>query len=293
MHNRKLVSEQQAVIPKLREGISPAVQLVSLVYMLSTELARNPHLYLTQDHRLWISYDESRFSAASLLEEYAVTMAGAARQYPLAVCGTVNGYESGEVSAQLLPQQNKLQLCKRNLSGKEFDLITNLCVRVQLSSSREAQEMLQIIRQVDFQNDFLALERTQWAEELFSSYPQYSADTFYRYLPFVPLDTAGAYTDSLSVEQKQKLWELFLTEGFSPVEFEDTLELMNTGILVSSYSWELALRLALDSTGVQVQNDSSGYRVLDAQGRRMIFDYAGSRAAERLFLKLLFTRAAG
>ena len=57
---------------------------------------------------------------------------------------------------------------------------------------------------------------------------------------------------------------------------------------ISLFQWELALRLALSEKGITISYDNEDFRVTDANGLRLRFDYRTGSAAEKVFLKILF-----
>ena len=84
------------------------------------------------------------------------------------------------------------------------------------------------------------------------------------------------------------LWRAFLENGVSYEEFERFLELLQDGEETDVYSWEFALGLALEACGFEAVLDETGFMIVDAQGKRRIFDFENGPAAERLLMKFLF-----
>ena len=93
--------------------------------------------------------------------------------------------------------------------------------------------------------------------------------------------------DALSMEQKEALWEVYLGEGFSPLEFEWLWESYEAGGAEGMLEWELALQTALDRLDIRVENDAKGFQVTGEYGRFRL-DYITAPAAGKLFLKALF-----
>lgn len=112
-------------------------------------------------------------------------------------------------------------------------------------------------------------------------------DTAFAYFNLNRASDAADPLDVLSVEQKKTLWLLFLEDGVSAVEFADLLEPAERGE-VPLFTWELALRLALDTAGIRVAYEPAGFQVAGPGGTRLRFDYLTGAPAEKLFLKILF-----
>lgn len=72
------------------------------------------------------------------------------------------------------------------------------------------------------------------------------------------------------------------------LEFETVWERWTAGDYASLFTWELSLRMALSEADWSVYNGPGDFRVIDAEGQRVRFDYQNGSAAEKLFLKILF-----
>lgn len=202
---------------------------------------------------------------------------------PISIYGNVHGLEGGRLSARFSGEN--LQLCKQDVSARDFDLISDLCAKITFPDETQAVTFGQILQHMDYRKAYLPIARTQLTEQLFADAPQYSADTHYRYLPFN--EEGGSYLDALPIPLQKELWLLFLVEGVSPLEFEDAFDALQEG-RVSAFSWELSLRLALSQAKISIQYENGGFHVIDQNGARLLYRYDSSNAAERLFLKLLF-----
>ena len=74
----------------------------------------------------------------------------------------------------------------------------------------------------------------------------------------------------------------------SPIEFDDAFSEMEENE-ISVFPWELALRLALEETGITVSYEN-GYYVKAKNGSRIFPDFSSDIAAEKLFIKLIFPK---
>lgn len=256
--------------------------LLELIYGISVDLASNPEYYKTDENTLWIYFPDSCFTADEILHNYGIYMALISKKIPLSVYGSTEGFESSELTAKI--SNDKIIYQKLNVSGKDFEIISNICIRLIFSSSVICNEYQVMIENLNFHNDYITCERTPFIEKTFEDISQYNNDTYYRYILLD--DNPAQYLLSLSVEQIKKLWLLYLEDGISPMEFDDAYNFI-AGKEISEFSWELALRIALEEMGITVEYNE-GYRIFTRKGRRITPSYETKCSAERLFIKLIF-----
>lgn len=283
MQKKRIAWQRDIYFGEKNPCVNRAAELVRLLYAVSAEVSMNPQLYATRDKVLWAYFEHSCFEAEAFLEEYGVVMALISQGSPISIYGNVHGLEGGRLSARFSGEN--LQLCKQDVSARDFDLISDLCAKITFPDETQAVTFGQILQHMDYRKAYLPIARTQLTEQLFADAPQYSADTHYRYLPFN--EEGGSYLDALPIPLQKELWLLFLVEGVSPLEFEDAFNALQEG-RVSAFSWELSLRLALSQAKISIQYENGGFHVIDQNGARLLYRYDSSNAAERLFLKLLF-----
>lgn len=260
-------------------------ELCRLLYTVSIDTAINPQLYLTEDNTLWIYFEHTCFEAEALFSDYGSALAFISQTYPLSIYGNVHEFEGGELSAKVLDDGRSIQCIKRDVSGRDFDVIADICIVIHFSDSTLARTFYSVFQHIDFHKSYLPIERTPSTEEIFAGCPQYSRDTGFRYLLLSDMP-AAFYLESLPVVFKKKLWVLYLQEGVSPVEFDDAFRALQE-TRISAFSWELSLRLALSEVGISVDYDN-GFKILDRDGQRRIFNFNSNCSAEKLFLKLIF-----
>ena len=107
------------------------------------------------------------------------------------------------------------------------------------------------------------------------------------YLNLTNETNTGDYLRSLSLVQKAELWQEFLQDGAPALEFEwlwEAYRKKETGLL----EWELTLEAVIEKLGIEVKNEERKFQVTDAGGHPIRFDYTRGRAAEKIFLKILF-----
>ena len=284
MQKKQIAWRQELPVEQPLATGSEAACFLRFIYALSDEMSMEPQLYTMKEHILWAYYEHSCFESEPFLEEYGTDLAWISQRYPISIYGNVNGFESGELSAQI--QGNTLTMEKRDVSGQDFNLISDLCVKIVLHDEAHTGELRQILSRMRFRKTYLPIERTVLTEQLFQGEPQYSADTYYRYLA-LSNETEQAYLSSLTVALQKKLWLLFLEDGLSPMEFDDAFNALQNGE-APVFPWELSLRLAMSEAGVSVHYEGRDFRVTTEAGKRLNFTYNSNSAAEKLFLKLLF-----
>lgn len=289
MHKKYTAWTQSRKIPGISPGIVPETELFNMIYAISSEMGTNPQVFLSGNHTLWLYYEFTCYSSESFFEEYGASMAFVSEKYPVSVYGTVNGSESGELIARMTQYGTKMEWIKKDISSGNFDEMLNICVKIKTPAEDMQKELYQILSDMDYRNELLAVRRTYILERVFADYPQYSPDTYYRYIPMAGDWKRTSCTASLTVLQKKELWMLFLQERYSPIEFDEVWKQMEDEQRLTMFSWEMALRLALDQLGIRILYDEeNGFSVIDGENKRMYYNYDSDSTAERLFLKLLF-----
>lgn len=255
---------------------------VEFIYLLSFAAEQDPTVYAADDNVLWIYYPNSCFICEEMFEKYAAFMAFSG----ISIYGGADGFESGELTAEIC-EDNKYICCKKkNVSGTDFEIIRDIALKIPLESCQLVKEYAKLIGNISFRNSYLAAERTEFTEKNLNEFQQRSSDTYYRYV--IIGENGESYLNSLSIEQRKKLWILYLTDGLSPIEFDDAFSAMEANE-ISIFPWELALRLALEETGITVSYEN-GYFVKNRNGSRILLDFSSDIAAEKLFIKLIFPK---
>lgn len=281
---QKKVIAQSNYIPykSLETPPSHLAAAVEFIYLLSCDAEQNPTTYASDDNVLWVYYPNSCFICEEMFERYSVFMALSG----ISIYGGADGFESGELTSEICSDNKHICNKKKNVSGTDFEIIRDIALKIPLESSRIVGEYAKLIGNISFRNSFLAAERTDFAENSLNEFEQKSDDTYYRYV--ILGDRDESYLNSLSVEQRKKLWILYLTDGLSPIEFDDAFSEMEENE-ISVFPWELALRLALEETGITVSYEN-GYYVKTKNGSRIFPDLSSDIAAEKLFIKLIFPK---
>ena len=280
-------AEWEAPFSPRTPSVSEGAALLALVMELTGELSIAPRVYrLESEPSLWVHFPAACFDCRNFLEEYGGAMSYIHGRYPIAVYGTAEDGESAELSA-VRTARNTILYKKRNLSQKDFDCLSDLCVKIGIPDPRLMPVLEDTLRHIVPGRSIVAVPRTPCTAALFGGLPEMNPDTAFAYFNLNRDSDAADPLDVLSVEQKKTLWLLFLEDGVSAVEFADLLEPAERGE-VPLFTWELALRLALDTAGIRVAYEPAGFQVAGPGGTRLRFDYLTGSPAEKLFLKILF-----
>ncbi|WP_069989056.1 hypothetical protein [Massilioclostridium coli] len=289
MHHKRTAAQKTISFPAWAKHADASSMLLQILYCLSIELEIDPKVYqMKKDHALWIFFPYSYFLCDSFWDEYGVCAAFISQQYPISFYGMIGEMESAELQAICSEDQKQILLQKRNISGKDFGQMGELCVKIQVEDLEELEDLYQILQHLTYRSNYLPIRRSIHNQDKFSDFTEVDPNTFYRYLIFECQEQKISFLQSLSVEQQKYLWMLFLNDQVSVMEFEYLVEKLQEKEEISLFQWELALRLALSEKGITISYDNEDFRVTDANGLRLRFDYRTGSAAEKVFLKILF-----
>lgn len=203
----------------------------------------------------------------------------------ITVYGGADGFESGQLTAELGAKGTSLRCAKLNVSGTDYETIRDIALKIPVQAASALPEYLRLLSAISPKCSYIAAERTELIKEVFRAIPQQSEDTYFRYIVLTGYD---CWLNSLSIQQRKKLWLMFFNDRLSPLEFEYAFSAIKRG-KISEFPWELALRLALEEAGITVSYEN-GYCVNDRSGKRISPDFSSELAAERLFAKLIFPK---
>ena len=286
----KVTARKREMLPPYRHESEPMGKLLlHLFYSLSAELGCNPKLYHTDGpSTLWVFYPHSIFLCDSLVNDYSVPAAVISQTLKLSFCGSTEAQETGEIllffsdGSKLIITENK------DISGRDFRQLGDLCVRLETDDPELLTDLRECLRHLDYRNDFLAIRRTRRFRDIFQGLEELNPDTYYQFIPLNGYADPAEACSSLSAEQQERLWLLLLCDGISAPEFDYVLSAFQEGRLNSLFSWELSLRMALDKAHVKISYEENNFHITRSDGSRILYDYAGGSAAEKLFLKILF-----
>ncbi len=294
MHHRILASETIIPSSPVSSSDSRAFALVSLVYRLSRALDISPQLYTVEaEQTVWLLWERSAFDCYRLIEEYGPAIAWISEQFPLSLYGTTEVSESADCTIQSAGP-DRLVCRKFTISGQDFAVLSDLCLRLSIQDDAVRHPMAEILRCVDPYHSWVAVRRTPLAENWFAGIREPDSRTFFRFLPLedpLPVEEIGSFPtfwQALTLEQQQLLWLLLLRDGASAAEMDYVIAYWQEGWTFSPCKWELSLRRALAEAGVSIHYDADDFRMTNAAGRRIRYDYTSGTGAQRLCLKLLF-----
>lgn len=265
---------------KMKSSPHPLIAVIDFVQLLSETLEFNPELYISENNVLWVYYPNSYFVCDDFFTEYGLYMAISKSS----VYGGISEFEGGDMTAEISKDEKSLICEKHNVSGKDFEIIRDISLKISLSDQETANEYRKLLDIYDYKKGFLVISRTVFTETLFESFKQESRDTYYRYISLV--NGEDHYLNSLTVGQRKNLWLVYFENKQSPLEFDDAFSAIQRN-KISAFPWELSLRLALEECGITVSYDN-GFYIYDKSGNHIMPDFRSGCAAEKLFIKLIF-----
>lgn len=270
----------------------PYLQLIIyFIHAVSKELRKNPQVYyIEKECSIWILYPNSCYDCESLLSEYSPVMASISKTSSVTIEGLVDNLETGELSARFVDKG--IECLKKNVSGKDFDLLSSICIKATLKDQMEGEFLQDIIKDMDYDKDCIPVSR-KWEDDLsISHFLETDNMTKYRCLGLEDFEDSDNkdfdFLESLSVVQITDLWCDFLDDGRTDTEFELLYDLYKEGQMVNMFVWELGLRLALSKLNIVISNEGNKFTIINQYNERLRFDFSSTSPAEKLLLKILF-----
>lgn len=283
MHN-KIIAHQQELHFKNLSKISEEFLLIECVYSLGYELKMNPKVYkIDKENFLWIYYEQSCFALNSFINDFGIIIGIVSNKYPLSIYGTINDNESASLESYYDAKEEKVKLVKMNISGKDFDEMSDVCVKLEIKEHSLLNDFYKLFSNLNYKKSYIALDRMKFKAGIFEGIEEEDKETYYKYLKIDNPYESELFIDSLSIEQMKELWLVFLREKISPLEFDYAMNRYKNDILYSLFEWELALRLALNDMDISISYDNNNFHVKDKNGKRLYFDYNTGDSAEQLF----------
>lgn len=288
MHN-KIIAHTQEFRFKNTSEISEEFLLIECVYSLGYELKMNPKVYkIDKENSLWIYYEQSCCAINSFFDDFGIIVGIISNKYPFSIYGTINDNESASLTSYYDAKEEKVKLVKMNISGKDFDEISDICVKIEIKNQSFLYNFYELFSNLNYKKSYIALDRMKFKADMFEEIDEEDKDTYYKYFKIDSPYESESFIDSLSIEQMKKLWLVFLKEKISPLEFDYAMNRYKNDILYSLFEWELSLRLALSDMDISISYNNNNFHVTDKNGNKLYFDYNTGNSAEQLFLKILF-----
>lgn len=289
---RKNLAAEGRLPARPESGVPPAKLCLALLYDLCCKLSEEPHAFaLGGDRTVTVFFRDSCYACADLLQEYREILAAVNSSWPIAVYGVVGGAEVGELRCER--EGETLHWIKSNVTGKDFDLLSDLCVQITTSCAVECELLTEAVSRMSDRRSCAAVHRRYEALCRTSELTVPVDSAHFLYLPLGDSAESGDRLESLTVELKAELWEEYLLDGVSCLEFEWFMEDFADGTAQGLLEWELALRMVLPRLGITVENGPEQFRITGSDGKPMRLSYVTAPAAGRLFLKLLFPARPG
>ncbi|WP_294465698.1 hypothetical protein [uncultured Anaerofustis sp.] len=289
MHNKVIAYKEEVNISK---DIKPSYEeslLMVYIYMLGYELNINPKVYkIEKENSIWVYYEKACYAVENFFDEFGISAGLISNKYPLSIYGIINDNESASLVSYYDLSDSKIILMKKNVSGKDFAEMTDICVKIEVINSDLLDSFYQIINNLDYRKSYIAVDRAKFPEHMFNNMDEEDKNTFYKYIKLDNPYENEAFIDSLSIEQRKELWKLFLKDKLSPIDFDYAFKRYKENSLFSLFEWELALRLALSDLRISVEYNDNNFKIIDKNNKRLYFDYSSDNSAEKLFLKILF-----
>lgn len=289
MHNKITAYKEEFKFNFDDKEVSEESLFIASLYMLSYDLSMNPKVYkIEKEHSLWIYYEKSCYVVENFFNEFGISFGVISNKYPVSIYGTINDNESASLVSVYDIGEGKISLFKKNISGNDFDEMSDICVKIEISDVSLLNNFFKLISDLDYRKSFLAVERAKFKDLTFKGIDEEGEDTYFRYLKLNEPYDGEMFIDALTINQMKKLWQIFLEEKISALEFDYALGGYQQDSLYSLFEWELALRLVLSDMDISIKYDDNSFNVLDKNNKRLYFDYNSENSAEKLFLKILF-----
>ncbi len=279
--------EEAVLLPPLPQDRSPAARFLELAAGLNALFDETPNLLrMSGGASLTLLYRDAAYRWQDIFDCVGSLAAALSPNIPLTFFGTTQTRETAEFT--ISPGGlGKGQVSLRSVSGKSFDLLQGLGVRLELLSPEAAAQWADLAA---------ALPRRGPCGVLPGRYGDFLAGcglllpargSLFAYLAWTPVSPPQALA-ALDCAHKAELWRAFLLEGRQSLEFDWLWQHYYTGQALFLLEWELALQAVLEELGFRVERGEASFRVTDREGRQRRFDFARGGPAEKLFLKLMF-----
>ncbi|MEQ3338037.1 hypothetical protein [Clostridium butyricum] len=285
MQRKVTVSEEIVTdIGKLKVDISVLELLSIIVYELSKESGIKPEVKcIYKDKSLWILFDNSCFQCDNLIEDYGELIGLVSNEFLITINGVIDTFEIGTI--KMIIEDGKMKIQKSNTTGKDFDIISDLCIKIEMRNNEELQFLYEVLSSVQYNKTCISIRR-KWDKYLSNN--RYIG-TKYNYIQFENIDDEqNDFVNSLSIFQMTELWIDFLENKYTYIEFDVLYENFKNGNMRRIFAWELALRIALSKLSISIENSSDGFKIVDSNGNQIHYTFESKSSAEKILLKILF-----
>lgn len=285
MQRKVIVSEEIVTdIGKLKVDISVLELLSIIVYELSKESRKNPEVEcIYKDKILWILFDNSCFECDNLIEDYGELVGLVSNEFSITINGVIDTFEIGTI--KIIIEDGKLKIQKSNTTGKDFDIISDLCIKIEVRNNEELQFLYEVLSNIQYNKTCISIRR-KWDKYLSNN--SYMG-TKYNYIQFENIyDEQSDFVNSLSIFKMTELWIDFLKNKYTSMEFDVLYENFKNGNMRRIFAWELALRIALSKLSIRIENSNEDFKIIDSNGEQIHYTFESKSSAEKILLKILF-----
>ena len=267
---------------------APGRDLFSLLLDVSDWLGAAPNICSSlQGKAMYAIYPSAVFPPEDFFDYFGQSIASIGKTWPVCGFGMADNQETVCLSAK--ENGDKIQLMQQNISGKSADVLTTLCLRIDVASREISERLSRLFLGINWRTGITALnwEEGPFLEEQGLALAAESRGMFC----YGGLDPQAPERDclfSLRFPQKTALWQAFLRDGFQPIEFEWLADEIEENTLLDRIEWELALEEVMDQMKFRLVSGEKTFSLFDGGGNKLYFGADCHSAAQRALVKLLF-----
>lgn len=269
---------------------TPAWLAIFLVQSLRRWFGQ-PHRILerVEGASVLIGYEVLALPTEEFFENDGPLIAAIDKAWPVQVFGVANNGELVELS--IVERGGSFLQRQRSISGVWHEDVRDLYLSFQFPDPLTANGFSQLLQASESEQPVVAMD---WKYADFLEQQKLAAIDHTLSFCYVPLsENLGkgkplAYLASLTMDQKQALWRLFLERGIYPPEFEWVWDTLHYGTVPNWMEWVLTLYRALEQLQIQFVCNGTQFSLLDSAGKRLYFGVDHWEAAEQVLMKVLF-----
>ena len=285
----QLISEDRFSLPPEMASRPPLTCFLELCALLSQLFDEQPVLLRLQESRtMTLLYRNVVYTTQDLIDSVGALSAQVSRRMPVCFYGTTDRRETAELSIRAEDEQTAV-MRQYAVSDRDAGQLRGLGLHLELPDGETQQyliDMLSALANGSAMMGAMPPKYRQLLEEGGLLLP--TEGTLFAYFSWNPKTNPNSLLYTLTVENKMQLWQSFLEDRQQPVEFEWIWGRYYTESSNYLLEWELALRMVLEKLRFQIQHSQHSFRLANASGQELRFDFTRGGAAEKLFLKLLF-----
>ena len=285
----QLISEDRFSLSPEMASRPPLTCVLELCTLMNQLFDEQPVLLRLRESRtMTLLYRNVVYTPQDLMDSVGALAAQVSRAMPVCFYGTTDRRETAELTIRALDEQTAI-MRQYAVSGHDAGQLRGLGIHLELPDGETQQyliDMLSALANGSAMMGAMPQKYRQLLEEGGLLLP--TEGTLFAYFSWNSKTEPGSLLYTLTVENKMRLWQSFLEDHQQPAEFDWIWNRYYTESSNYLLEWELALRMVLEKLRFQVQRGQNHFRLTDASGQELRFDFTRGGAAEKLFLKLLF-----